>query len=52
MKYTLIWFDKETEKGRDEIEANTEDEAKKKGFLKYNGNPPGPLVSVIRKELQ
>ena len=49
MKYTLIWFDNEVEKGRDEMEANSEDEAIKKGFLKYDGNPPGPLVTITRK---
>ena len=47
MRYTLIWYDTEGEKYRDVIEATNPEEAEKKGFEKYHGNPPAKLVSVV-----
>lgn len=47
MKYLLIWYDQESEKARDFVEANTSEEAERKGFLKYNGNPPAPMLSIV-----
>ena len=49
MKYELIWYDTEGEKARDIIEASNEEDARTKGFLKYNGSPPAELVSIIKK---
>lgn len=50
MKFKLIWYDMEEEKAVDYIEGvNTEEEAKQKGYEKYHGNPPGPMVSVVRE---
>lgn len=50
MKYELIWYDLEGEKARDIIIANSENEARRKGYEKYNGNPPASQVSIMRKE--
>ena len=47
MKYLLIWYDQESEKARDHDDASSVEEAKSKGYMKYNGNPPAPLVSVV-----
>lgn len=49
MKYEIIWYDMNEEKARDIIEANSEEEALSKGYLKYNGNPPGPAHTIIKK---
>lgn len=49
-KYVLIWYDLNSEKERDEIEASTREEAIRKGFMKYNGNPPASLVEAVLKE--
>lgn len=49
MKFTLIWYDMEKEITRDNIDANSEEEAIKKGYEKYNGNPPAKLVNAIRE---
>lgn len=46
-KYILIWYDTESEKKRDHIQANNEEEAKQKGYQKYSGNPPARLISVM-----
>ena len=46
-KYTLIWYDMDGEKARDTILASSKEDAQNKGFLKYNGNPPAKLVSII-----
>lgn len=47
MKYLLIWYDQESEKARDHVDASSVEEAKSKGYMKYNGNPPAPMVSVV-----
>ena len=49
MKFTLIWYDMNEEKARDTVEASSEEEAKKKGYEKYNGNPPAKMVSIIKE---
>ena len=49
MKFTLIWYDVEGEKCRDSVDASDEEDAKAKGYLKYNGNPPAKMVSVIKE---
>lgn len=48
MKFTIIWYDQNSEKGRDTVDANSEEEALRKATLKYNGKPPAPLHTVIR----
>jgi hypothetical protein len=51
MKFELIWYDLEGEKGRDIIDnALSKDDATSKGFEKYNGNPPASLVQAIPME--
>lgn len=47
MKFKLIWYDLESEKGTDIVEALTRDEAINQGYEKYNGNPPGKMVTVV-----
>lgn len=50
MRFKLIWYDMNEEKAIDYIDnVQSEEEAKRKGFEKYNGNPPGPMVSVIKE---
>ena len=49
MKFELIWYDLDGEKARDIIDAESEEEATQKGFLKYNGNPPAKLVSINKQ---
>lgn len=48
MKFTIIWYDQDSEKRRDVIDADSEDEALRKATLKYNGKPPAPLHTVIK----
>ena len=48
MKFQLIWYDEEKEYKRDMVDASSEEEAERKGYLKYNGNPPAKMVSVIK----
>lgn len=50
MKFTLIWYDKDKEITRDDIIADNEEDAIRKGHLKYNGCPPSTLVTAIREE--
>lgn len=50
MNFTLIWYDMDKEITRDHIVADSEEDAIKKGNLKYNGNPPSDLVSVVKEE--
>lgn len=50
MKFTLIWYDMEKEITRDIVDASNEEEAIRKGYKKYNGNPPAKLVNAIREE--
>lgn len=46
--FELIWYDLEGEKGRDIVQAESEDDAIQKGYEKYNGNPPAKMVSAIK----
>lgn len=48
MKYKPIWYDQDSVKKEDaSIEAASEEEARKKAYEMYNGNPPAPLLSLI-----
>ena len=49
MKYTLIWYDMEKEVTRDTVNADSEEDAIKKGYEKYNGNPPAKLVNAVKE---
>lgn len=46
-KYKLMWYDQNSTKKTDIVEAENIEEATKKGYLMYNGNPPSELVSVV-----
>lgn len=46
-KFHLIWYDQEGEKKRDEVTADSKEDAEKKGYLLYNGNPPAKLLSIV-----
>ena len=47
MKFKAIWYDQETVIKIDEsIEAANKEEATSKAYLKYNGNPPAPLLTI------
>ena len=51
MKVKLIWYTMEEEKATDIFDnVSSKEEAIQKGYLKYNGNPPGPCVSAIELE--
>ena len=50
MKCKIIWYDMEGEKGTDILEGTSEEDIVNKGFLKYNGNPPAKLYTVIKME--
>ena len=44
-KYIPHWYDQESEKSVDPpIEANNEEEARKKAYTNHNGNPPAPML--------
>lgn len=42
-----MWYDQQETKKTDIVEAENVEDATKKGYLMYNGNPPAPLVTVI-----
>ena len=46
MKYIIMWYDQDSVKKYDKIEANSKEEARDKAYQKYNGNPPAPLLSI------
>ena len=47
MKYIPIWYDQDSIVKEDApIEANDREEATKKAYTRYNGNPPAPLLSL------
>ena len=52
MKFKLIWYDMDGEKATDIIETEKDDqeEARRLGYLKYNGNPPAELVTIMKVE--
>jgi len=49
-KYKLIWYDIDEAKQTDFIEAENEEDARKKGYSKYNGNPPAKMLSIVEEE--
>ena len=47
MKYIPIWYDQDSVVKEDApIEAKDKEEATRKAYLKYNGNPPAPLLAL------
>ena len=47
MKFMPIWYDQdEVKKEGPAIEAANEEEARKKAYEAYNGNPPAPLLTL------
>lgn len=47
MKYIPTWYDQDSIVKEDPpIEANDKEEAMRKAYIKYNGNPPAPLLSL------
>lgn len=48
MKFKPIWYDQESVRAEGPpIEANSEEEARRKAYEAYNGNPPAPLLTLI-----
>ena len=50
MKYRAIWYNQESFVKIDVIEAANKEDATSKAYLKYNGNPPAPLLSIEEEE--
>ena len=47
MKYIPIWYDQDQVVKEDApIEADNESEARDKAYIRYNGNPPAPLLAL------
>ena len=46
-KFGIIWYDLQSEKGRDIVDALDTEDAIVKAFKLYNGNPPAPRYSII-----
>ena len=47
MKFIPIWYDQDSIVKEDPpIEATDKEEAMRKAYTKYNGNPPAPLLSL------
>lgn len=46
MKYKVTWYNQTQIVSVDPepVEATNEEEARSKAFVRYNGNPPGPMV--------
>ena len=51
MKAKIIWYDMNEQKAVDIIDnIKDEEDALSKGYLKYNGNPPGKMHTIIITE--
>lgn len=48
-KYEVIWYDLDSEKARDVVTANSEEEAIAIATKTRGGVKPAPLTSVIKK---
>ena len=46
MKYKVTWYNQNeiVSVESELIEAANEEEARSKAYIRYNGNPPGPMV--------
>ena len=46
MKFLAVWYDQDSivQEDKDPIEATNEVEARDKAYIRYNGNPPAPLL--------
>lgn len=51
-KFNGIWYNESTVVKVEDVpvEANNLEEAKRKFYERYNGNPPAPLLSIIPSE--
>ena len=49
MTFEIIWYEMTGEKARDIVTAENENDALRQGYLKYNGNPPAKMHTIIRK---
>lgn len=50
MKYKPLWYDQDSVVKEDPvIEANSEEEARDKAYIRYNGNPPAPLLYLYEE---
>lgn len=47
--YIVIWYDLESEKCRDEVQASSEEEAISKATILHNGNKPAELATATKK---
>ena len=51
MKFIPIWYDQDSVVKEDApIEAKDENEARDKAYIRYNGKPPAPLLSLQKIE--
>lgn len=48
--YVVIWYDMESEKSRDEVEAKDQNDAIAKATKLHNGIKPAELASAYRKD--
>ncbi len=47
MKYIPIWYNQDNIVKEDApIEASDKEDATRKAYIRYNGNPPAPLLSL------
>ena len=47
MKFIPVWYDQDSIVKEDPpIEAKDKEEATRKAYMQYNGNPPAPLLSL------
>lgn len=47
MKFIPVWYDQDHIVKEDApIEASNENEARDKAYIRYNGNPPAPLLAL------
>lgn len=49
--YVVIWYDLDMEKGRDEVQASSSEDAIAKATKLHNGNKPAPLATATKKDI-
>lgn len=49
-KFKVTWYDQNSivQEDVEPVEAENEEEAVKKAYIRYNGNPPAPLLSLTQ----
>lgn len=49
--YVVIWYDMNSEKCRDEVQASSDEDAIAKATELHNGNKPAQLATATRKDM-